>query len=78
MSGRSLRFTLERAPVRLVPLGLEHEDGLRHAAADGALWNLRFTSVPEPQHTRAYIETALQGRAQGHRFAFAVLDAAGG
>ncbi|QTN24007.1 GNAT family N-acetyltransferase [Rhizobacter sp. AJA081-3] len=70
--------TLERAPVRLVPLGLEHEDGLRHAAADGALWNLRFTSVPEPQHTRAYIETALQGRAQGHRFAFAVLDAAGG
>jgi len=55
--------TLERAPVRLVPLGLEHEDGLRHAAADGALWNLRFTSVPEPQHTRAYIETALQGRA---------------
>ncbi len=70
--------TLERAPVRLVPLGLEHEDGLRHAAADGALWNLRFTSVPEPQHTRVYIETALQGRAQGHRFAFAVLDTAGG
>lgn len=70
--------TLERAPVRLVPLGLEHEDGLRRAAADGALWNLRFTSVPEPEQTRAYIETALQGRAQGHRFAFAVLDSASG
>lgn len=70
--------TLERAPVRLVPLGLEHEDGLKRAAADGALWNLRVTSVPEPEQTRAYIETALQGRAQGHRFAFAVLDAASG
>ncbi|HPM68294.1 MAG TPA: GNAT family protein [Piscinibacter sp.] len=70
--------TLERAPVRLVPLGLEHEDGLKRAAADGALWNLRITSVPEPEQTRAYIETALQGRAQGHRFAFAVLDAASG
>jgi N-acetyltransferase len=70
--------TLERAPVRLVPLGLEHEDGLKRAAADGALWNLRITSVPEPDQTRAYIETALQGRAQGHRFAFAVLDAASG
>ncbi|HPG79205.1 MAG TPA: GNAT family protein [Piscinibacter sp.] len=70
--------TLERAPVRLVPLGLEHEDGLKRAAADGALWNLRVTSVPEPEQTRAYIETALQGRAQGHRFAFAVLDSASG
>ena len=70
--------TLERAPVRLVPLGLEHEDGLKRAAADGALWNLRFTSVPEPEQTRAYIEAALQGRTQGHRFAFAVLDSASG
>ncbi len=70
--------TLERAPVRLVPLGLEHEDGLKRAAADGALWNLRVTSVPEPEATRAYIETALRGRAEGHRFAFAVLDSASG
>lgn len=70
--------TLERAPVRLVPLGLEHEEGLKRAAADGQLWNLRFTSVPEPQHTRAYIETALRGRAEGHRFAFAVLDSGSG
>jgi N-acetyltransferase len=70
--------TLERAPVRLVPLGLEHEEGLKRAAADGQLWNLRFTSVPEPDNTRAYIETALRGRAEGHRFAFAVLDSASG
>ena len=69
---------LERAPVRLVPLGLEHEDGLQRAAADGELWNLRVTSVPEPGQTRAYIETALQGHAQGHRLAFAVLDSASG
>ena len=70
--------TLERAPVRLVPLGLEHEDGLKRAAADGQLWNLRVTSVPEPENTRAYIETALRGRAEGHRFAFAVLDSSSG
>ncbi|WP_298834699.1 GNAT family protein [uncultured Piscinibacter sp.] len=70
--------TLERAPVRLVPLGLEHEAGLERAAADGQLWNLRFTSVPEPGATRAYIEAALRGRAEGHRFAFAVLDSGTG
>ena len=64
--------------VRLEPLGLEHAPGLAAAAADGALWTLRITSVPEPQDTRAYIETALEGRAQGHRFAFAVLDDASG
>ena len=64
--------------VRLEPLGLEHAPGLAAAAADGELWKLRITSVPEPQDTRAYIETALEGRAQGHRFAFAVLDDASG
>ena len=69
---------LERDPVRLVPLALEHEAGLQAAAADGELWNLRVTSVPEPEATRAYIETALQQRREGHRLAFAVLDAATG
>ena len=64
--------------VRLEPLALSHEDGLRAAAADGELWKLRITSVPEPHETRAYIETALQMRADGHRFAFAVVDDATG
>ncbi len=70
--------TLRERGVRLEPLALAHEAGLAAAAADGALWNLRITSVPEPANTRAYIETALQGRADGHRFAFAVLDDASG
>lgn len=69
---------LERDPVRLVPLGLEHEEGLKAAAADGELWHLRVTSVPEPEATRAYIEMALQQRREGQRLAFAVLDAATG
>ncbi len=70
--------TLGDRGVRLVPLGLEHEGGLRDAAADGELWKLRVTSVPEPDQTRAYIEAALQMRAEGHRFAFAVTDEASG
>ncbi|WP_374569375.1 GNAT family N-acetyltransferase [Ideonella sp.] len=70
--------TLERAPVRLVPLALEHEEGLKAAAADGELWNIRVTSVPEPQNTLAYITTALEHREAGHRMPFAVLDSATG
>ena len=70
--------TLRSNGLRLEPLALTHEDGLAAAAADGQLWRLRVTSVPEPQETRAYIETALQMREQGSRFAFAVIDEATG
>ncbi|KQM76042.1 GNAT family N-acetyltransferase [Xylophilus sp. Leaf220] len=64
--------------LALVPLGLEHVDGLRSAAADGELWRLRITSVPTPDDTRNYVETALRMREAGDRFAFAVTDAATG
>ena len=60
--------------VRLVPLDLSHESALAQAAADGELWNIRVTSVPEPGQTRKYIEDALQMRADTNRFAFAVTD----
>jgi len=70
--------TLRADGIALVPLSLDHESGLRSAAADGELWRLRVTSVPAPEETRAYIETALQMRAEGHRFAFAVTREATG
>ncbi len=69
---------LEARGVRLVPLSREHEAGLRAAAADGELWKLRITSVPAPEQTGQYIVDALAMRDAGHRFAFAVLDAASG
>jgi len=64
--------------IALVPLDLSHEAGLAAAAADGELWTLRITSVPEPGQTRKYIEDALKMRADGNRFAFAVTDEATG
>jgi len=68
--------TLELGGVRLAPLGPEHAAGLRAAAADGELWKLRITSVPEPQAVDEYIAAALDMRPG--RLAFAVLDAASG
>ncbi|MCJ7799582.1 MAG: GNAT family N-acetyltransferase, partial [Polaromonas sp.] len=70
--------TLAARGVGLVPLALVHEAGLRAAAADGALWELRVTSVPAPAQTRAYIETALAAGQAGERLAFAVTDQASG
>jgi len=70
--------TLEQNGITLTPLTLAHEDGLRQAAADGELWNIRVTSVPEPENTRKYIEDALAMREAGNRFAFAVIETATG
>ena len=71
-------ITLADERVRLEPLGLQHVDGLKRAAADGELWTIRVTSVPDPDDTRGYVERALQAFAEGHRLAFAVLDARSG
>jgi len=70
--------TLADERIRLEPLGLQHLEGLKRAAADGELWTIRVTSVPDPDDTRGYIERALQSFAEGHRLAFAVLDAKSG
>ncbi|MES2889572.1 MAG: GNAT family protein [Pseudomonadota bacterium] len=68
--------TLEHPRVRLEPLEMKHLDGLKAAAADGALWQIRYTSVPEPAHTGDYIEQALAQQRQGQRLPFAVIDTA--
>jgi len=64
-------FTLELNGLRLEPLAPHHEEGLRAAASDGELWNLRVTSVPEPHNAAQYIATARETR---DRVAFAVID----
>lgn len=70
--------TLTDRGITLVPLALDHEAGLRAAAADGELWNIRVTSVPEPENTRKYIEDALAMREAGNRFAFCITESATG
>ena len=64
-------LTLELNGVRLEPLAIAHANGLREAARDGELWNLRITSVPQPHQVEQYIASALS---TPNRLAFAVLD----
>lgn len=70
--------TLEGGGVRLEPLTAAHRDGLAAAAADGELWELWFTSVPAPDETERYIQTALEGQREGHMLPWAVRDLASG
>lgn len=66
--------TIELGSVALEPLTEAHAQALEAAAADGELWRLRVTSVPEPGAAAAYIHIALQGQAAGHMLPFAVRD----
>ena len=61
--------TLAANQVRLEPLALQHEAGLRQAVQDGELWKLLFTSAPAPNQVAQYIQAALNTR-----MAFAVVD----
>ena len=63
--------TLSANQVRLEPLALQHEAGLRQAVQDGELWKLRTSSAPVPEDVAHYIQAALNTR-----MAFAVIDEA--
>src|SRR3954470_6879868 len=69
---------LEGRGIRLEPLSENHRDALAAVAADGELWNLWFTSVPDPGSTEAYIAEALKGQGDGHMLPWAVRDLATG
>jgi N-acetyltransferase len=64
--------------MRLEPLSLEHRDGLNAAAADGKLWELWYTGVPEPERMDAYILAALAGRDAGTMLPWVVREGASG
>jgi RimJ/RimL family protein N-acetyltransferase len=65
---------LEGHGVRLEPLSKEHEKGLAAAASDGRLWELFFTSVPEPDQVSTYISQALEKQKHGEMLPWAVRD----
>ena len=64
--------TLEGHGIRLEPLAPGHQDG--PAAADGRLWELWFTFVPEPEQTGVYIADALDGQRAGQMLPWAVRE----
>jgi RimJ/RimL family protein N-acetyltransferase len=63
--------TLTDGRIRLEPMAPAHVDALKAAAADGELWKIRVTSVPEPADTQGYVERAL---AMKDRLPFVVVD----
>ncbi|HEY2898132.1 MAG TPA: GNAT family protein [Gemmatimonadaceae bacterium] len=71
-------ITLEGHGVRLEPLAMSHADALIATASDGKLWELWFTSVPEPAQTAKYVESALDGQRAGTMLPWAVRELSSG
>ena len=66
--------TLERDGLRLEPMAEDHHDGLTAATADGRLWEIWFTTIPEPGGMRKYIGDARDGQRSGHMLPWVVRD----
>jgi len=67
------KIELERGNIKLEPLTLSHTDGLIDAVEDGKLWDLWYTSAPEPQHVQAYIEKAIADFNDDKSLPFAII-----
>ena len=64
--------TLQGSHVRIEPLAEEHLDDLLAASADGELWKLWYTSVPDPASTKAWIAATLKQRADSGAMPFVI------
>ncbi len=66
--------TLAGHGVRLEPLEPRHADALVAAAGDGRLWELPYTSVPEPKRMAAMIDEVGARSVRGEMLGWAVVD----
>ena len=71
-------ITLEGFGVRLEPLSLIHQNDLELASADGKLWELWFTGVPDPGTMETYIADALTEQAAGRMLPWVVREMTSG
>ena len=74
--------TLEGRHVLLSPMTRERAGAiaaaLAQAAADGAMWESKVTTIPRPEGTRAYVDTALAEFDAGVSMPFVTVDRASG
>jgi N-acetyltransferase len=71
-------ITLTGTHASIEPLGREHEEALRRAAADGELWRLWYTSVAPPEKMGEYIAAALDMRERLDAMPFVIREKSSG
>ena len=74
----SAAIVLENSRVRLRPLELTDFEALKALAFDAELWRYTLTRADDAVSLAAYLRQAVEGRAQGQRYPFAIIDRATG
>jgi len=74
----SAPVVLENSYVRLRPLELTDFEALKPVAFDAELWRYTLTRGDDAVSLAAYLRQALEARAQGLRYPFAIVDRATG
>ena len=70
-------ITLSDTSVTLAPLSQDHAADLTEAAADGELWKLWYTMIPDPDGVEAEIDRRLGLLEKGAMLPFAILTPKG-
>lgn len=78
VEGLSLDLVLSAEHVTLLPMQMEHIEGLIEAASVGKLWELPFTTVPNPDQMLGAVKAAIVNRDNGSEFPFVVVNASTG
>ena len=71
-------IVLENRRVRLRPLELTDFEALKALAMDADLWQYTLTRADDAVSLAAYLRQAVEGREQGLRYPFAIIDRATG
>ena len=70
----SAPIVLENHRARLRPLELTDFEALKAVAMDADLWRYTLTRADDAVSLAAYLRQAVEGRQQGLRYAFAIID----
>ena len=74
----STPVVLENSRARLRPLELTDFEALKAVAMDADLWKYTLTRADDAVSLAAYLRQAIEGREQGLRYPFAIIDRATG
>ena len=74
----SAPVVLENSRARLRPLELTDFEALKALAFDTELWRYTLTRADDAVSLAAYLRQAVEARAQGQRYPFAIIDRATG
>ena len=74
----SAPIVLENRRARLRPLELTDFEALKAVAMDADLWKYTLTRADDAVSLAAYLRQAIEGREQGLRYPFAIIDRATG